>query len=1452
MSEITRKGLELLFNKIGNAKFLFSNEIGDVSKNRTALLNLEKLVIKLRGSTNFHDYDIAQKDPITGLSTLPTYDTLDSVKFGIQGGEIVLDPKISNFPNTSTFSPNTYSPPSLEGWGIYDYNAWSNYIPQYTSSGLANTNYVIYGSEPSSGAARTTYSYPVKYSSGYTRVPLFNSAKYFSFKNDSDAISENEIHVVFPKTYLDGVYQINPLTNTPIDVGIYSHPNLFSSLIPGNLVGVINNGESLSQLAYSVSETNKAGSATSTIRDHYQYKIKLPSGFTWTENYWCHIIFYYGTHDTYFLSAYPTYSAGVANTYNYNNVNSNWNSYSKKSFFRKDFNSYLTFDKTGIKDTNVYLYSADKTHHRFIDGEYAEPVDPLRYKLNETITGASLGDNNSLNAFQTIDKFEFIAVILATKNTGTLYESPVDNITVYYSSPIPYEYLDSDWANFDYYPQIPDDYDVICKIILQYPDIDSSQTCKFIDSTVKIINNCSIVFIDQVADNFIKQSLGDEDVMKYLYSPFYKILNDMRFISNNNVFDIVAYSVIPYGSRFNVNNFRDISQFSDDTLNYYKLLHNLIKRPIDSLLQNTANAEPKALQLSEQARIQTKDWSILEPSTNVASLLSNNLSLSDVNLSVDSEFEIYQEQSYLCEAVDPNLAGNKVGQDYTFRIKFQTTKENYLFKDLFVNSSKYFLTDKEYQDRIDNDLSVVGYYKQDTLSNIDAYRLYGYAGVIPDLKMEDSRPILTKVVNPVDSTITSEDYVPDLNQYSNKFSTIKDIGVCVSQYTNSSNKYWLNNSNSVVGCSNIANVIDPEAISDIVADSFTIASTGYNTTDGSISNIENICLQKNTVNLASTLNQLSFNGYQDIIENQTAIKIVPSVNTSIKSFIVKLRKTTNDKNPYAYVQCQIWSNSGGLPSVKLATGSKTYLDNITYTVKDYEFDLFYDLIAGNTYWIVLEINKYPDVYVSNTPGLATAAGTSVSGIYDFTLRTGTAFTNYNPNSEIGFGSTNPTLISTWYNIASIGSTNFMTLSGTGVTLSSQNYVIKNKIQIGIQESSIIISTPNNLAKNTYANGWVNVQGTPYIKFFIPTLEVLGVFNRTIDGYDTMLAPPNKLREDLPNYQVDGYWAYTCKKLETPTVLKIYPRAVYLSAKSIITSGISGNSFVLIGKDDLPANIYVGEKIQDNDGNSYIPINSTITSITFNSGTQEYTINISTNITANFTNKTLTIGENKYIYVKRSNDIHLYVRYYQEGSLVTKYILLNKSASWNTKWFKKNSINYSIIDQTITEDENITTDKINFSDYVVSGQSEYINGVITGKFTPNSSLIGNTYTFKIEASGGFRLYLNGSETPETAFNKWTNSSLTSTTGSITVLDSMEFKIEFWHTTGSQKLSFMFNNGSGYKEMNTIFYTNPEPDSVEIDAKPIEKLAYLVIGKTLSEIDTPTHGAPPGDRLVFRNK
>ena len=55
-----------------------------------------------------------------------------------------------------------------------------------------------------------------------------------------------------------------------------------------------------------------------------------------------------------------------------------------------------------------------------------------------------------------------------------------------------------------------------------------------------------------------------------------------------------------------------------------------------------------------------------------------------------------------------------------------------------------------------------------------------------------------------------------------------------------------------------------------------------------------------------------------------------------------------------------------------------------------------------------------------------------------------------------------------------------------------------------------------------------------------------------------------------------------------------------------------------------------------------------------------------------------------------------------------------------------------------------------------------------------------------------------------------------------------------------------------EGNINFYDDPEPAPVLIDSNPIEKLAYLIVGKTYEDVNTYTFGAPPGDRLVFRNK
>lgn len=1449
MSEITKKGLELIINSIGRAKNDFISKIGDTSKKRAALLDTEKLVVKLRGSSIFHDYDFCQKDPVSGESRLPTFDVLDNVGFGIQGGQIISDPKIGTFKTSINFDPTLNSPPSSEGWRYYDYNAWSNYIPAYNSSGVANTNYVIYGTEPNSGSARTNYAYPIKYSGSYSRVPLFQCARFISIKNGIFTPSRTEIHLIIDKKYFTGTQLIDPLSNTPLDFGIYYHPNLFTYSLSGTLTGSISDGESLTPLAYDIKECNQAGSATSSTRDHYFIKIKYP--ITITNDIWSHLVFYFGTHDFYFKTGYPSYTSGIAATYNYTNLNTTLVIGPKKSFFKNDFNNYLIFDKTGINDNNVYLFSSEKTHFNFIDGEYSEPVSPFRYKLNETIINSSnIAENNSLLNYSNPENYEFIAVCLATKNKGILSENPIDDIEVFYTEPISFDLIPSNWSEFDFYPEVASDYDVICKIILLYPDTISSGTCKINNLNQQIINNCSIAYIEMVADNFAKPVLGNTDIAAYLFNPFYKILQNLRNKKFSNLFDVLAYSMIPYSAGMNINNFKNVSQFSDTNLNYYKILHNILKKPYSDYLKNTS--EPYGLQLESTSLQQTSDWSILSPSTNISALNSNELINNKIVLPIDSEFEIYQEESYLCEAINPNLSGNKVGQDYTFRIKFQNSNENYLIKDLYVNNSTFFLTDQEYQNRLDKNLSMIGYYKQSTLTNIEAFRLYGYAGVIPDLSMLESRTIDTKVVNPIDNTITSEDYVANLNKYSNKFNTIKDLGVTVSKYSYSSEPYWINNFNTLIGCSKLAFVITPEAISDIIADSFTIASYGYDIADGSISYIENICEQKNTVDLSSTLNQLNYAGVQNITESSFAIKISPSINTSIKSFKIKLLKTTNITNQYSYIECQLWNDLNGLPESKIISGSKIYLDNITNVINDYEFDLFYDLKFSNTYWIVLNFNKFPSFYDTNTTGLVNVSGTAVTGLYDYSLQTYTNFVKYNVNSSIGFGSTNPTFISNWYTINSIGSSTTMTIEDTGTTLTKQNYAIKHKLQIGIQESVISSLTPYNLASYSTANGWTLIKGTPYIEFFTPTLEVLGAFNRTISGYETLLPPPNNMREDPPNYQVDGYWSYTCKDLDTPSKVSIYPRAIFLSKKTVIVDGIIGNNYIIIGRDDFPNGVLVGMTVNDSSSGGHITIGTVITSITYNDISEQYTIYLSSIILANFSNELITLGQDEYIYLKRSHDMHLIVRYYKNGNLFTKYILLEKASNWTTKWYQKTNINYSVIDEGLQADLISTTSNLTFENYDVNGQTEYINGVASGIFVPQNTLAGNTYTFKIQSSGGYRLYLNGSSIPESAFDNWTNTSLATSTGSITVTSPIEFRLEFSHLIGSQYLSFQYNDGSGYKDVDATFYQDPEPESVLIDDEPIERLAYLIVGKTYDEVNTSTNGAPPGDRLVFRNK
>ena len=305
MSLVSKKGLEFIINQVGKAKYAYKNLVGDLSLNHGYYLDYERVVVKFRGSTIFHDYDLAGKTP-QGLTTKPyqTFDTTEDISFGLQGGQYTVDSKIASFANTGGWTPQYYNPPATEGWDVWDYNAWQYYIPPYNSAGNANTAYIIYNinSEPSDGSERTNYDYPVRWDGSlYRRVNLFNSSRWISVKN-TGTVSNNEAHIIIPKSYFESAQFINPFTNTPKDLGIASHVYLKTQGIGSTFsLGGSMAGLALTYLAYNVSEVSSTGSTAERIKDHYLFKVKTPA--SWTADYWYHLAFYWDTHDTNFLTS---------------------------------------------------------------------------------------------------------------------------------------------------------------------------------------------------------------------------------------------------------------------------------------------------------------------------------------------------------------------------------------------------------------------------------------------------------------------------------------------------------------------------------------------------------------------------------------------------------------------------------------------------------------------------------------------------------------------------------------------------------------------------------------------------------------------------------------------------------------------------------------------------------------------------------------------------------------------------------------------------------------------------------------------------------------------------------------------------------------------------------------------------------------------------------------------
>jgi hypothetical protein len=162
--------------------------------------------------------------------------------------------------------------------------------------------------------------------------------------------------------------------------------------------------------------------------------------------------------------------------------------------------------------------------------------------------------------------------------------------------------------------------------------------------------------------------------------------------------------------------------------------------------------------------------------------------------------------------------------------------------------------------------------------------------------------------------------------------------------------------------------------------------------------------------------------------------------------------------------------------------------------------------------------------------------------------------------------------------------------------------------------------------------------------------------------------------------------------------------------------------------------------------------------------------------------------------------------------------------------------------------------INFDNFGGLGQTNYFAGYATGNFTTLSS-IGATLDFKITTNGGVRFFINNEERPY--ISDWNNNVSTSFTASYVATGSsqpisLELQFNNYQNIHSLKLEWRKTGTSPWQEVNSSFYQDVAVNPILIDNDKIENITYLVVGKTLEEINDQYYGFPVTDKIVIRNK
>ena len=862
-----RYKFQSIAESIGEIRKAITNEIGDISKTPAARLQLETALARIYGSTLFHDEDVS--------ALFLKYETQDSVGLGFQSVEIEslatspIDLPMYAGLFQQDWKPD-FPPPCPEGWDVFEYRIWKHYMP--TKETPLQSAWIPVGTELDINS-RSGYEYPVRYKvedgAGYERVPMFKSGRFITLRNLTASNIQQTITFELPEESLSGIQIKEDINGSLVtDVNIYWHPDLVFENYNPSLGNILIDGEKLKK--YNDSEDVDAPKFKITINEisgNYVFEVNVPftvlSDKQWEPNFYWHIIMYWGSTDDYI----PLSASGFVGSGPYPDIDAI--PQYKKNYFDNHIVDNLNYNFLGVNDTSGYMVANNRTHYTLLDGGYGELVYPEKYTVPVPIK--TVEDSNSwtimppkpLDAIDskvvgyaniTINKDSVVPIIFCIKTGSTM-------ISRILSGPeLTPEFFPDNWDNCNYFPKAPPDYTEVARFIVgklqneihglpEYGDVFS----KILPDNNIVESNLSIFWMRQSISTFAAPPIDDEYVFLYILPALKKFATKYRSLTYPKIIaDLVFSTIAIFAGTPDYLTHRS-SELSDVNGAGSNIFRGLLKTPYTTEMM--LDGRSSAIYLSSDARESIADLAGLPSTVEFLKFEANNMYLTREMLKTPNRFEIYQEYSDQCYSVDLGIGGTKINNDYTLRLELIDGDQNILLKDWYIMASRYFLTQEEYNVQQQSNQGVLGYFTQDTIINIDQWRLYGYAGIVPDLSMEKAKPLGIRVVSPEDSTKITEEqfrqtlanqglsesaidervaiyiedngefYVVNNSQYSDYFVGVNNAALTTTTYTYASEPYWKTAFPDYF-----------QSYETMTMDSFTIAVSGINIGDLETSN----------------------------------------------------------------------------------------------------------------------------------------------------------------------------------------------------------------------------------------------------------------------------------------------------------------------------------------------------------------------------------------------------------------------------------------------------------------------------------------------------------------------------------------------------------------------------------------------------------------------------------------